>query len=364
MVNLKLKRVKMAKGDAQKIIDEVSKETKVNTSNSMKFTWKKISLTLGILLVISIAFNFMNADITGFAASDNIGETVKDFIEMNYAGTTVSIGTITETNGLFEVQLNLVTDQGTQAVTSYVTKDGALLFPSAIPLTTPEATDTPSQPTPAQPTATNIQKSDKPVVELFVMSHCPFGTQAEKGMLPVAELLGDNIDFEIKFVNYAMHGEKELAEQMNQVCIQEEQNDKWNDYLWCFLEAGDGEKCLAETKIDTTKLDTCTTKLDKDFKIMELFADESTWSGGRFPQFPVHDAKNKEYGVRGSPTLVINGQQVSSSRDSASYLANVCVAFNNAPEECSEQLSSVSPSSGFGLTDAPATAGSNAATCG
>ena len=36
-------------------------------------------------------------------------------------------------------------------------------------------------------------KKEKPEVELFVMSHCPFGTQIEKGMLPVARLLGDKI---------------------------------------------------------------------------------------------------------------------------------------------------------------------------
>jgi hypothetical protein len=33
------------------------------------------------------------------------------------------------------------------------------------------------------------------------------------------ETLQDKIDFEIKFNTYAMHGEKELAEQLNQYCI-------------------------------------------------------------------------------------------------------------------------------------------------
>ena len=102
---------------------------------------------------------------------------------------------------------------------------------------------------------------------------------------------------------------------------------------------------------------------DTEFKITELLNDKASWSGGQFPQFLVHDAENKQYSVRGSPTLVINEQIVSSARDSASYLATVCSAFNTAPEECNEKLSGVSPSSGFGLDSAAATGGSNAAIC-
>ncbi|MBT7403144.1 hypothetical protein HN777_05145, partial [Candidatus Woesearchaeota archaeon] len=248
-----------------------------------------------------------------------------------------------------------------QRMISYATKDSTLLFPTAIPMSIETGVASqPSQPQQQQP-AQDITKSDKPKVELFVMSHCPFGTQAEKGMIPVAELLGDKIDFDIKFVNYAMHGEKEVNEQARQVCIMNEQSDKYFDYLWCFLDSDDYTTCLSEAKIDTSKVDACVTKLDTEFKITEMLNDQASWSGGRFPQFLVHDAENKQYGVRGSPTLVINGQTVSSARDSASYLATVCSAFNNAPEECNEQLSGVSPSSGFGLSGSDE---SNAAICG
>ena len=73
----------------------------------------------------------------------------------------------------------------------------------------------------------DLVKADKPKVELFVMSHCPYGTQAEKGMIPVVELLKDKISFEVKFVDYAMHGKKELDEQLRQYCIQKEQKAKF-----------------------------------------------------------------------------------------------------------------------------------------
>ncbi|MEM2131153.1 MAG: GILT family protein, partial [Candidatus Woesearchaeota archaeon] len=72
-----------------------------------------------------------------------------------------------------------------------------------------------------------MEKKDKPEVQLFVMSHCPFGTQMEKGILPVVELLGNKIDFKVRFVYYAMHGEVEVKEQLRQYCIQKEQQDKY-----------------------------------------------------------------------------------------------------------------------------------------
>lgn len=191
------------------------------------------------------------------------------------------------------------------------------------------------------------------------MSHCPFGAQAEKGMIPVAELLGDKIDFEIKFVNYVMHGEKEVVEQVNQHCIKTEEPDKFLPYLKCFLKAGDGDSCLEELKIDETKLEACVEAVDEEFSITENLENPS----GRFPAFLINDEECTEYGVRGSPTLVINGESVSSSRSPAAYLATICNAFNDAPVECEEQLDSANPSSGFGY-ETSGSAGSAAAQCG
>ncbi|MBU1622296.1 MAG: thioredoxin family protein, partial [Nanoarchaeota archaeon] len=74
----------------------------------------------------------------------------------------------------------------------------------------------------------------------------------------------------------------------------------------------------------------------------------ATWSGGRFPQFPVHDQECNEYGIQGSPGLVINGASVSSGRSPAEYLTTICAAFNEVPEGCDAELSAQSFSPGFG----------------
>ena len=201
-------------------------------------------------------------------------------------------------------------------------------------------------------------------MELFVMSHCPYGTQMEKGILPVVDLLGNKIDFEVKFVYYAMHGKDEVNEQTRQYCIQEEQNDKYTAYLSCFLKAGNTDACLAEAKVDNSKLQSCVNATDKKFDISKNFNDQSSWLSGRFPLFNTHKADNEKYGVAGSPTLVINGAQASAGRDPASLLRAVCGAFNEAPAECSQTLSSASPAPGFGEGTVAASGGAaNAPGC-
>ena len=72
---------------------------------------------------------------------------------------------------------------------------------------------------------------------------------------------------------------------------------------------------------------------------------------------------NEKYGVKGSPTLVINGETISSGRDSNSYLKVICSAFNIAPEECNTEFEAGTPSPGFGF-DETTTTNAAAAGCG
>ncbi len=196
-------------------------------------------------------------------------------------------------------------------------------------------------------------KAEKPKVELFVMSHCPYGTQIEKGMLPVLDTLGDKIDFDLKFCGYAMHGEKELDEQLTQYCIQEEEPEKLMTYLECFLDKGVSTGCLAKANVDTGKIDKCVEETDKEYKVKEKFADKSTWKSGRFPAFDVDGESVEKYGVSGSPTLVINGKKVKAGKRSPQGLLDtVCNNFTETPEECNEELSTATPSPGFGYGEA------------
>ncbi len=315
--------------------------------------WAVSTITLAILLIATL----LTGSATGAIVSPEIaGQNVLDFAKQQ--GAEAELISTTDDGSLYEVILSI----NGQEVPVYVTKDGETLVPQPIPLKTTETPDT-TTPTQTSPTPTNIPKSNKPVVEAFVMSHCPYGTQIEKGLLPVVEALKDKIDFEFKFVYYAMHpSQGEVEEQLNQYCIQKDQNDKFNDYLTCFLEAGDGKGCLTSTGIDMTALTTCTTATDEEFKVIANLEDKSSWMNGRFPQFNIHKAENDKYSVGGSPTLVINGVTAQAGRDSISLLNAICAAFEVAPEECNTEFEAVSPTPGFGWSTTETA--NNAAACG
>jgi len=255
--------------------------------------------------------------------------------------------------GLYKMDITL--EGETTPIESYMTKDGKIFLPQGMDIVKMTAevngTDTGAADTgeAASQPVTEAPKSDKPAVELFVMSHCPYGTQIEKGILPVVEALGSKIDFKIKFVDYAMHDKKELDEQTRQYCINKEQGGKFLPYLKCFLKAGDSSACLKEQTVDEKKLAACVTATDKEFKITELYNKKDSW-GSSFPPFNIYKADNDKYGVQGSPTLIINGKEISSGRDAASLSKAICGAFTDgkAPAECSNAFASAQPTPGFG----------------
>jgi len=322
-------------------------------------------ITLPIILVIVLAvigyFSFdkpaknLNED----QAKTRAEEFINDFLMTD--GTKATITEISEQYGLYKLKVDIVSD----VVESYLSRDGKLFFPQALNIdevtgqtATGETGETTNNAT--APVAEVSQKSDKPVVEVFVMSYCPYGTQIEKGLLPVLETLGNKIDFELKFCSYIMHGDQEITENLLQYCIQKEQPTKLNAYLECFLaDSSKSEACLTTAGIDKSKVTSCVAKTDKEFKVTENNKNKVGYQGS-FPGFDVNKADNEKYNVGGSPTLVINGQEIASGRDSASLLKTICSAFNNPPKECETELSSASPAPGFGTGT---TAGNTAGGC-
>ncbi len=317
--------------------------------------WILSTFVLGIMILILLIGN-LSGTISGKSVSEGEAEAI--FLNtLKAQGANIDdieITDITSQNGFYKISFDY--QEEPYPVQYYLTNDGSLMgvLDSVITEESSSSESTESQ---------EVPKSDKPIVELFIMSYCPYGTQAEKGIIPVIELLKDKIDFRMRYVSYLMHGEKEAEENLREYCIEEIAPEKYLDYMNCFLEGdgnydidsdGDGNNdlmsngnninnCLTKAGIDTTKLENCISEADKEFSITENLN-----SGASYPKFNVDADLNEEYEIAGSPTLVINGQVVSSGRDSASYLNVICSVFNNAPTECNTQLSSTTPSPYFG----------------
>ncbi|MBD3247193.1 hypothetical protein GF378_01075 [Candidatus Pacearchaeota archaeon] len=288
--------------------------------------WMIASIILGIIVIVLLFSGFSitggvinNGDIS----KEEAGQQILDFANSQTGGG-VELVEVSENYGLYEV---IVSFQG-QELPLYITKDGEALVQGVMPMDSvsgdSETQDTQTQDQQDQ----NVPKSDKPEVELFIMTHCPYGTQAEKGFLPAIATLGNSVDAKIRFVHYFMH-QPEETETPIQVCIREEQSSKFYDYLECFLEDGNSSRCVEKVGIDKEALDSCVKNTADEYYAIDSEASEG-------------------YGVRGSPTLVINGQTVSSGRSPDAMLQTICSAFNTAPNVCDNQLETASPSPGFG----------------
>ncbi|HPT08277.1 MAG TPA: thioredoxin domain-containing protein [bacterium] len=329
-------------------MDKEKKEEKNEKTTDKKMNKKKlifIIISAVVLLILALLVFKLSPKKNDLNIND-AKVMAEEFINNNLMlpGTKATIKEITKEYGLYKLSIDLG-DAGTgELIDSYISQDGELFFPQSINIQEYENSLNSSSSEKTEVT----NKTDKPVIELFVMSECPYGTQIEKGLISVLETLKDSVDFKLKFNTYAMHEKAELDEEMTQYCIQKENNDKLLSYLSCYVKSGKSDDCLSETGINKNDIDKCVEKTDKEYKISESYADKSTWLNDTYPIFPIYQEDNDKYGVEGSPTLIINGEMVSSARDSQSLLNLVCSSFNTAPESCQTQLSTTEPGYGFG----------------
>lgn len=195
----------------------------------------------------------------------------------------------------------------------------------------------------------DIEKTETPKAEIFVMSYCPYGTQMQKAVIPVQKLLGDKADIDIKFVDYAMHEKKEIEENTRQHCIQKDNPEKYWNYLECFLNTSNSTQCMSNTNLNPSKIENCITQTYKEYNIIEEYNNKSTWKGN-FPPYPLQSNLNEKYEVSGSPTFVLNGEKIDNMERNAEAIKKaICQTFKEKPPECQETLSTKTPIRGFGL---------------
>lgn len=315
----------------------------------------KKAILLGVLLVgvgVGYSFSALTGDSQETINKAEAKEEAEQFINDNLippdSDQEAKVKNIQKENGLYKVAVEV----GGQEIQSYLTPNGETFFPQAMDTDGEDSGDEGDDSSQGEEQKASVNtKKETPVVELFAMSYCPYGTQMEKAILPVVEKLGDKIDFDLQFVDYAMHDKKELDENLRQHCIEQEQPSKLTSYLDCFLMNKDAEKCMNEEGVDTSRIESCVQETDQEYKVTEKYNDKSTYKGS-YPVFGVNKEANEEYNVSGSPTLVINGEKIKAARQPNALLSTICSGFQDKPEECSAQLSSQSPAPGFGAGQA------------
>jgi hypothetical protein len=297
-----------------------------------KNKWAAVGV-IALLFIVAASFAYKSYRQRIDVGPEVVKAKVEKFLSENVPATTkTEIKDIKKDGDLYSVTIAL----DKQEVPVFVTRDGRKLIQAqgVIELDKTPTADAKEAQAPEKTEAEN--KTDVPTVDLFVMSYCPYGLQMEKGALPAVEALGKKIKFNLKFVDYTLHGPKEVTENVNQYCVEKTQPAKLDAYLKCFWKSSTGTSagCMKAVGINAASVATCVSDTNKQFnpteKALGLNKDEAA-----------------QFGVQGSPTLVINGTKVASGRDSASVLKAICSGFTTAPKECEAKLSTTSPSAGF-----------------
>lgn len=168
-----------------------------------------------------------------------------------------------------------------------------------------------------------------PTLELFVMSKCPYGIQAENAVAEAKEKLGPDLNVKIGFIGAgkpgafkSLHGPTEVKGDLAQVCANKMAPDKLLAMITCQnknpREIGDNWRdCAKQVGIDADKLATCAE------------GDE----GGKLLAAAFDEAKDRK--ANASPTIFLDGKAYEGGRKGRDFLKAACSATKgDKPEAC------------------------------
>ena len=301
--------------------EEKSEKSEI-ISKLRKNPWIIATIVLGIIVIVLLISNFTG--ITGNVISeDKATNKLVEYLN-SMVGGGVSLLSSEDLGNMYEI---IVLYQGNE-IPVYITKDGDYFIQNIVPLT--------AQTDQQEPQTQEIPKSEKPKVELYVMSFCPYGNRAEDTMLSAYNLLKNKIDFNVYYIVsvsgstvQSLHGQPEVDQNEREACVLK--NNGW-DKWWKFVTYVN-ENCGSDGS--------CWKDAAKDAGVTESSISSCVSSDG-LTLMEESEAASNSAGASGSPTLIINGVQSNSVYqygNSEAYKQAICSAFTTSPEECVESLS-------------------------
>jgi len=290
-----------------------------------------LGLAVGIFVGVNFKDTFFNQSIIELNKNE-ASTMVLDFINSNFLeaqGQTASLVSLAEESGIYKFELKVEEEE----FTSYVTKDGKYLFPQAFDMI-PETFEMP--------------KTSKPNVKLFVMSFCPFGTQAEQILNPIVGLLKDRVNFELAYIVSkngeefsSLHGEKEISQNVRELCVSKYYPSKFWDFVSkinnsCTIENIDNcwQNSANELGIDLNKIEACQASETNDLLNEQLALSEKSF---KVQNTSSHNGSPEDF-ISSSPTLVINDFIFDGARSVEGYKEAICSAFIERPVECDQEV--------------------------
>jgi len=178
---------------------------------------------------------------------------------------------------------------------------------------------------------------DRLPVDLYVMSLCPYGVQAENGLIPVAKALNDYVDLRLHFIAglvkdstvpiptfQSLHGQPEVDENIRQVCIQKIAPDKLFDYVLernKNVRAPDWQSAAKAVKVDPSAVEKCV----------------SSGQGAKLHAENIKAAEERK--ANGSPTIDVAGKPYQKGRSQKAFAVALCGALKDkgvTPDACKD----------------------------
>ncbi|MGM5480872.1 MAG: hypothetical protein ACQESE_00510 [Nanobdellota archaeon] len=256
------------------------------------FAWKTISVIMAILLIASIATSGFGIT----ASADDIRSSADD-------------------------------------ITSTLTEKG-IITPSQADQTNSVIVETLSATEKKEkPSKSSGSVDEKVPVELYVMSQCPYGVQAEDAIIPAIQDLGEeNFDLQIEYIATdngddtfsSLHGQPEVEGNIVQLCAEEHAPEKHLDFISCMNKdmnaiPGNWESCAKDMNMPVEEIRTC------------YEGDE----GNNLHRASLQRAQAAD--ASGSPTIYIGGERYNGGREELDFKRAFCAEFENEkPAACAD----------------------------
>ena len=278
------------------------------------------------------------------------------------ANSSITLVSVNEKNGMYQIVVNAQAQNGY----FYATKDCSILMTrfynmkgnitptpatSPKPVASPTAASSPKPATSPTPIPEPV-KSARPSVELFVMSFCPFGVQAENAMDPVVGLLGTKADFTVRFIASvsgttvdsvkSLHGLTEAKEDLRQLCIAK----YYPQALWPYLMDVNAQ-CYPVYK-NATQMELCQKNVTATRGIDNQKIETCASGSEGLALLSTDEVITKNLKITGSPTILINGQKYVGQRTAEAYKQGICARFDTPPAECSVNLTDLAVAASYG----------------
>jgi hypothetical protein len=174
----------------------------------------------------------------------------------------------------------------------------------------------------------------KKSLDLFVMSHCPYGTKAMLAVKEFADAFGKDATVAVHYIGdskdgklTSMHGPDEVTDDLREVCAIQHygQNQKFLEFLACRSKdlKADWKDCTGKTGIDADVIQKC---VDSEGPNLLTASFEVA----------------RKLDIQSSPTFLVNNRQTFNAQDPAGIAAQFCKA-NPGLAACDKQLSASAP---------------------